>query len=61
VSTTSIYEDDVNDVSKRDPRIRAIRIINDPGNGTRYKLRINSGKRPPRKPGETPFDRLRGE
>jgi hypothetical protein len=61
VSTTSIYEDDIHDVSKPDPRIRAIRIINDPGNGMRFKLKVNPGKRPPRKPGETPFDRLRGE
>jgi hypothetical protein len=61
VSTTSIYEDDINDVSKPDPRIRAFRIIDHPGNGTRLKIRVNPGKRPPRKPGETPFDRLRGE
>jgi hypothetical protein len=56
---TSIYEDDVNHISKPDPRIKAIRVINDPGTGMRVKLEVNPGKRPPREPGETPFDRLR--
>jgi len=27
----------------------------------RFELKVNPDKRPPRKPGETPFDRLRGE
>ncbi len=54
---TSIYEDDVNDVGPPDPRIKAVRIIGDPGTGMRFKMRVNPGKRPPRKPGESPFDR----
>jgi hypothetical protein len=50
---TTIYEDDLKNVGGGDPRIR--RYISIGFKGKVMKVRPNPGKRPPRKPGESPL------
>jgi hypothetical protein len=50
---TTIYEDDVNDVSRPDPRIKGIRVVG--FKGTTFRAPVNPGKRPRRKKGESPL------
>jgi hypothetical protein len=50
--STTIYEEDLKDVHG-DPQFKYIRIARE---GTSYRIRPNPGKRPKRKPGESPLD-----